>query len=29
MRWRLEKTLGYGFTHTLRLTNVHGARSTT
>ncbi len=25
MRWRLEKTLGYGFTHTLRLTNVSGA----
>lgn len=24
MRWRLEKTLGYGFTHTLRLTNVNG-----
>jgi three-Cys-motif partner protein len=24
MRWRLEKTLGYGFTHTLRLTNVYG-----
>ncbi|MGB6162401.1 MAG: three-Cys-motif partner protein TcmP [Pseudonocardiaceae bacterium] len=24
MRWRLEKTLGYGFTHTLRLTNVSG-----
>lgn len=24
MRWRLEKTLGYGFTHTLRLTNVTG-----
>lgn len=25
MRWRLEKTLGYRFTHTLRLTNVNGA----
>jgi len=25
MRWRLEKTLGYRFTHTLRLTNVSGA----
>jgi three-Cys-motif partner protein len=24
MRWRLEKTLSYGFTHTLRLTNVAG-----
>jgi hypothetical protein len=24
MRWRLEKTLGYGFPHTLRLTNVNG-----
>jgi three-Cys-motif partner protein len=24
MRWRLEKTLGYRFTHTLRLTNVIG-----
>jgi len=24
MRWRLERTLGYAFTHTLRLTNVHG-----
>ena len=24
MRWRLEKTLGYGFTHSLRLTNVQG-----
>ncbi len=29
MRWRLEKTLGYGFTHTLRLTNVTASRSTT
>lgn len=25
MRWRLEKALGYGFTHTLRLTNVNGS----
>lgn len=25
MRWRLEKTLGYRFTHSLRLTNVQGA----
>lgn len=24
MRWRLEQALGYRFTHTLRLTNVHG-----
>jgi len=24
MRWRLESALGYGFTHTLRLTNDHG-----
>ncbi|MGH3775422.1 MAG: three-Cys-motif partner protein TcmP [Pseudonocardiaceae bacterium] len=24
MRWRLEKTLRYGFTHTLRLTNING-----
>jgi three-Cys-motif partner protein len=24
MRWRLEKTLGYVYTHTVRLTNVHG-----
>lgn len=24
MRWRLERTLGYQFTHTLRLTNVNG-----
>jgi three-Cys-motif partner protein len=24
MRWRLEKMLGYGFTHTLRRTNVNG-----
>lgn len=24
MRWRLEHTLGYGYTHTLRLTNVQG-----
>jgi three-Cys-motif partner protein len=24
MRWRLEQTLGYSYTHTLRLTNVQG-----
>ncbi|WP_018506108.1 class I SAM-dependent methyltransferase [Parafrankia discariae] len=24
MRWRLETVLGYSFTHTLRMTNVHG-----
>jgi hypothetical protein len=24
MRWRLEKTLGYRYTHALRQTNVHG-----
>jgi three-Cys-motif partner protein len=24
MRWRMEQTLGYGFTHTLRLTNING-----